>query len=51
MKIGAGEFADAPLLAAAILSHNTGYGVFKYLDVKLDGARSCWPSARVLSFY
>lgn len=48
MKIGGGDFADVPLLLAAIGTYFTGYSVWKALNVKLEGRRSCSTVAPVV---
>lgn len=41
MKLGGGDRADVPLLAAAILHFSAGFSGYKYLDTRMGGKGSC----------
>lgn len=41
MKVGGGDRADVPLLAAAVLHFSAGFSAFKILDMRMKGRSSC----------
>lgn len=41
MKLGGGDRADVPLLAAAVLHFSVGFSGYKYLDTRMKGRGSC----------
>lgn len=48
MKLGSQDFADVPLLFAAILHFSGGFTLFKLADMKLKGRFSCSVAAPVV---